>query len=298
LENRYKFNEGSELESKEFSDGTGLDLYATEFRSYDPQIGRFHQIDPLGEATDDWSPFAFAFNNPVIFNDALGLTPDSVGKPAPGFINTPATAPVLDEVVVVSPPKNNTSNTPAVSVTLAGAAPIFPYPSWQIVPKPVSGPGKVVNFNPKPVPSPIGALPIVLRGVGTIVGAVMPTVGGLASGVPYHYPNPFAPGPFGGHGNSDDNTNPHIVYTFTFTPKDNRTPVIKYGISDVYAQGMNRPNSQLANYQARFGASVRLMIMGRTLNRFQAKFIERSLVTKHVSDWGEMPRDQRSPKLF
>lgn len=77
LENKYKFNDGTELESKEFSDGSGLDLYATEFRSYDPQIGRFLLIDLLAEFNEFWTPYNYFNNNPIIFNDPLGL--DTVG---------------------------------------------------------------------------------------------------------------------------------------------------------------------------------------------------------------------------
>jgi RHS repeat-associated protein len=80
-ENRRKFNDGTELESKEFSDGSGLELYGTDFRSYDPQIGRFHQKDPLGEWTESWSLYSFAYNNPILFNDPLGLSSDTTTLP-------------------------------------------------------------------------------------------------------------------------------------------------------------------------------------------------------------------------
>jgi RHS repeat-associated protein len=72
-QNRYKYNDGTELANKEFSDGSGLELYETAFRGYDPQIGRFHQLDLLADIYHSESPYSFAFNNPVNFNDPLGL---------------------------------------------------------------------------------------------------------------------------------------------------------------------------------------------------------------------------------
>lgn len=103
IQNRYKFNAGTELQSGEFSDGSGLELYATNYRSLDPQIGRFWQVDPLAEINYDNSPYAFASNNPILINDPTGLT-DSVHKE----VSTPKNPIVLDEIVV--PGKKNSSN--------------------------------------------------------------------------------------------------------------------------------------------------------------------------------------------
>ncbi len=76
MENRYKFNGGTEL-NNDFD----ITLYETHCRLYDPQIGRFWQVDELAEANWEMSPYNFALNNPISFNDPLGLQEEK--KPEP-----------------------------------------------------------------------------------------------------------------------------------------------------------------------------------------------------------------------
>jgi RHS repeat-associated protein len=76
--NNYKFNGGTEL-TADF----GWQMYDTPFRSYDAQLGRFHQIDPLADSYASQTPYNFANNDPVYWNDPTGLAPNMHD-----FINT------------------------------------------------------------------------------------------------------------------------------------------------------------------------------------------------------------------
>ncbi len=55
----------------ERNDELGLDL--APFRSYDPAIGRWLQVDPMAEMMPSLTPYRFGFNNPVLWSDPLGL---------------------------------------------------------------------------------------------------------------------------------------------------------------------------------------------------------------------------------
>ena len=60
------------MASGEWGDGSGLEMYETPARSYDAQIGRFGQTDPLMEQTGNVSDYAFVLNNPVSMIDPSG----------------------------------------------------------------------------------------------------------------------------------------------------------------------------------------------------------------------------------
>ena len=62
----YKFNH------REWQDELGLNVTAMDFRQYDPTIGRFNVMDVMTDIMPSLSPYRFAFNNPVMWNDPSG----------------------------------------------------------------------------------------------------------------------------------------------------------------------------------------------------------------------------------
>jgi len=75
---RYGFNG---MEKDDEAKGGNGNSYTTQFRAYDPRIGRWLSLDPLMAKYPNQSPFAGFNNNPIYFADPTGLEGQGSGDP-------------------------------------------------------------------------------------------------------------------------------------------------------------------------------------------------------------------------
>jgi len=78
--NRYLYN------GKELVPDVNLNWYDYGARMYDPQLGRWHVVDPMTEKFFGWSPYRYGLNNPLLFVDPNGMLEDDYGVDNDGNI--------------------------------------------------------------------------------------------------------------------------------------------------------------------------------------------------------------------
>jgi RHS repeat-associated protein len=72
--NKNLYNGGSELQDDFGDDPNWL---STPWREYDPALAKFHAVDPMADKYGSLTPYNYAFNDPITFNDPSGADASS-----------------------------------------------------------------------------------------------------------------------------------------------------------------------------------------------------------------------------
>ncbi len=143
---RYLYN-GMEVDNEVSGNGNS---YTTEFRQYDPRLGRWKSLDPLMMMFPWMSPYVAFDNNPIYFTDIYGLEgdgpedddlPTNPDEHGPGLMGDHGGGGFSDDPLSVA----SGDNTPGVGSDFG---------SRKI---PMYSPGGELIINPQPIYDDIGA---------------------------------------------------------------------------------------------------------------------------------------------
>ena len=220
---------------KELNDDADLNWYDYGFRSYDPQIGRFPQLDPLTDGYPELTPYQYASNEPIANIDIDGLEKGSAiafawgGEIAKSTVNfAPIATKVVETVgakiggqIIKSALKPLFIRLLPTIIRSGGLTAILTLLPLQAGPRTNDELGRTRQFSAQPDPS-----------VGTL---------------PDPYPT-GKPADFPGHSNRKANPNLHIVYALYGKiyagPQAGKKVLLKFGISDYRRYKEKRPKSQ------------------------------------------------------